>query len=46
MVIFGMAVVTAFFRNVKWSAKIGVSRWTLPVISVALGAHSIVSSFL
>ena len=45
-VIFGIAVVTVFFRNVKWSPKIVLSRCSLSVISVAFGDQVIVSSFL
>ena len=45
-VIFGCAVVTVFLRNVKWSPKIVVSRWTWPVTSVAFGVQVICPSLL
>jgi hypothetical protein len=43
-VIFGRAVVTVWFRNVKCSPKIGLSRWIRPMTSVAFGAQEICSS--
>ena len=43
-VILGMAVLTVRARKPKWSPKIGVSRWTRPVTSVAFGVQVICPS--
>ena len=43
-VIFGTAVVTVWRRKLKWSPKIGVSRWTGPVTSVTFGVQVICPS--